>query len=482
MAAKRIFQIAKEFERDEKDIIAFLTGQGIKVGNRLSAVSEEAYEMLKTKFLAPPEPEPVPEPEPAPEPEPTPEPDATPAPQGEQPPAQGGGKKKKKKNKPAQPDAEQADTPINASNVQNIEVETANVKVSSQVAYEAMMAGNQFIENYNVGKSKKKIKASKPNLTPTSDPWAIICEHKVEYPDSTPMRYWQAVDKLATKSLKLLRAFGMDNRKDLSELREVVSSIGLPFQPREIFTDEENQLFEEQRELLFRTFGHGMGKVNDHLYELKRYAWDMRAQYDYMDFVEYTTTPNHALKYKERAPFAEMLDAVTFSLRGVARRFYFYRKHTERVTAVAPNFLEWIDGYAKLKEQGADAAKLEKYLYWEKKFVDLMVFAACDNLLDPNKKIGTPYDVILALLKNYRDNMDDPDAERNFKYKVRGVTNVIYKTKEYVFVYRFADLEPHKDYRPPEEIAAAEAKAAEEAAEEAAKAAENKESPADSET
>lgn len=479
MATKRIYQIAKELEREEKDIITFLTGQGVKVGNRLSAVSEEAYEMVKAKFLAPPEPEPVPEPTPEPVKESAPS--ATPAPQEGQPPAQGGGKKKKKKNKSAQQNAEQPGMPIDLSNMQNVEVE-CNSSVMSYGAYEAMLAGQQFIANYRVGMTKKKIKESKPNLTPHSDPWAIICEHRVEYPDSTPMRYWQAVDKLATKSLKLLRAFGMDNRQDLAELREVVSSIGFPFQPREIFSDEENQLFEEQRELLFRTFGHGMGKVNDYLYELKRYAWDMRAQYDYMNFIEYTTTPNHALRSKERAPFTEMLDAVTFSLRGVARRFYFYRKNTERVKAVAPNFLEWIDGYAKLKEQGADAAKLEKYLYWEKKFVDFMTFAACDNLLDPNKKIGTPYDVVLSLLKNYRDTMDDPDAERNFKYKVRGVTNIIYKTKEYVFLYRFADLEPNKDYRPPEEIAAAKAKAAEKAAKAAAEAAENKESPADSET
>ena len=64
MAAKRIYQIAKEFEREEKDIIEFLTGQGIKVGNRLSAVSEDTYNLLKAKFLAPPEPEPAPVPEP----------------------------------------------------------------------------------------------------------------------------------------------------------------------------------------------------------------------------------------------------------------------------------------------------------------------------------------------------------------------------------------------------------------------------------
>ena len=59
---KRIFQLAKEFERDEKEIIAYLTTQGIKVSNRLSAVSEETYNMLKVKFTAPPEPEPEPEP------------------------------------------------------------------------------------------------------------------------------------------------------------------------------------------------------------------------------------------------------------------------------------------------------------------------------------------------------------------------------------------------------------------------------------
>ncbi|MBQ9496326.1 MAG: translation initiation factor IF-2 N-terminal domain-containing protein, partial [Selenomonadaceae bacterium] len=68
---KRIFQLSKEFERDEKEIIAYLAEQGIKVSNRLSAVSEETYNMLKAKFMAPPPPPPEPpKPEPAPEPEP----------------------------------------------------------------------------------------------------------------------------------------------------------------------------------------------------------------------------------------------------------------------------------------------------------------------------------------------------------------------------------------------------------------------------
>ena len=67
MAAKRIYQIAKEFECDEKKIIEFLTGQGIKVANRLSAVSEDTYNLLKAKLFAPPPPPPPP-PEPKPEP------------------------------------------------------------------------------------------------------------------------------------------------------------------------------------------------------------------------------------------------------------------------------------------------------------------------------------------------------------------------------------------------------------------------------
>ena len=60
--------MAKEFECDEKEIMAFLAKQGVKVSNRLSAVNEETYNMLKAKFQAPPPaPEPEPEPEPAPE-------------------------------------------------------------------------------------------------------------------------------------------------------------------------------------------------------------------------------------------------------------------------------------------------------------------------------------------------------------------------------------------------------------------------------
>ena len=102
---------------------------------------------------------------------------------------------------------------------------------------------------------------------------------------------------------------------------------------------------------------------------------------------------------------------------------------------------------------------MEKYLKLEEKFVSLAEFMSFDNLLDGRKNKPKPFEIVLELLTNYRDNMDDPDAERDFKYKVRGVTNIIFKPKEYVFLYRFAELEPHKDYRPPEEIAAAEAAA-----------------------
>jgi hypothetical protein len=145
-------------------------------------------------------------------------------------------------------------------------------------------------------------------------------------------------------------------------------------------------------------------------------------------------------------------------------------KNTERLENVLKNFFEWIDGYAKLKEEGADTAKVEKYLDLEKKFISMVEFMSFDNLI-PRKKL-VPFDIILDLLNNYRDNLDDPDAERNFKYKVRGVTNLLHKPKEYVFTYQFADLEPQKDYRPPEEIAAAEAKAAAEAEAQAKAAAE----------
>ena len=113
---------------------------------------------------------------------------------------------------------------------------------------------------------------------------------------------------------------------------------------------------------------------------------------------------------------------------------------------------------------------MEKYLSLEKKFISLVEFMSMDNLLFLKKK-PAPFATALAVLNEYRDNMDDPDAERNFKYKIRGITLVLYKPKEFVFLYQLANLEPHKDYRSPEMIAAAEAAKAQAEAEAAAKAA-----------
>lgn len=474
MAAKRIYQIAKEFEREEKDIIEFLTGQGIKVGNRLSAVSDDTYNLLKAKFLAPPEPEPAPAPEPVAEQSaPVEQPNAS----SEQAPAQqqGGGKKKKKKNKNPQAQGEAGEqfeedsAPVAATSAPAFNFGFMN-EATAAVYREATEAGNIFIEDYRAGYSKKKRKALQPKLSPVSDMWNIIRDLQFDYPDASPVRYWQAVNKLSTKAFKLLQKFGLANREALAAMRKFVAPVGKPFEPREIFTEEENQLFEEQRKLLFRLFSHGMGEVNDNLYYLKMKAEHMKEQYEHMDFVEYTVNPDADLRSKDRAPFYELAEAVNYSIRGVARRFVFYMKNTERLENVLKNFFEWIDGYAKLKEEGADTAKLEKYLDLEKKFISMVEFMSFDNLI-PRKKL-VPFDIILDLLNNYRDNLDDPDAERNFKYKVRGVTNLLHKPKEYVFTYQFADLEPQKDYRPPEEIAAAEAKAAAEAEAQAKAAAE----------
>ena len=339
-------------------------------------------------------------------------------------------------------------------------------KRTQTALFEGIMAGNDFINHYTPGfgsiiESNGKNKP-KPFLTPTMDTWGILYNMKFEYPDSSPVRYWQAVAKLMTRAFKLMNAFGLKNKEALSQMREVVSPVGKKYQPREIFTPQENQEFEEQQTLLFQTFGHGMGLVNDNLYDLKLKAERMKVNCERMNFLEYATNPQAELRSNDRLPFDQLLEAVVFSVRGVARRFNFYLTHQERIKNIVNSFFEWLDGYAQLKEQGAPAAKLEKYLELEEKFVDIAEFMSFDNLLDYKKiKQGkvTSFDVAVELLTAYRDNLDDPDAERNFKYKIRGLTNVIYKPKEFVFLYRFAGLEPNVDYRPSEEIAAAKAEA-----------------------
>ncbi len=473
---KRIFQLSKEFGRDEKEIIAFLTTQGIKVSNRLSAVSEETYNLLKEKFMAPPEPEPEPAPAPAPEPAPAPavkeekpaEPATAPAKQP-QPPQ--GDKKKKKKNKA--PQAAAAETPPQegqpATPEEKPEKEVTDLKIENMnkrtrtILFEGIMAGNNFIQRYSQNSGQTPLnKQKKPMLTADMDAWGILFNHKVENSDS-PMRYWESVSKLMTRAFKIINGFGLANREALAAMRDAMAPIGGKYQPREAFTPEENKMFEAQQRLLFRTFGHGMGLVNDNLYALKMKADRMKARFEYMDFLSYVTNPEDELRSNERVPFNELIEAVAHSARSIVRRFNFYNDHKERIDNIIKKFFEWIDGYAKLKESGATVAKLEKYLELEEKFIDIVEFMSFDNNLVDSKKekkgAPSPFDTLVDLLEAYRDNLDDPDAERNFKYKVRGVINIIYKPKEYSFTYQFGGLESNKDYRPPEEIAAARAAA-----------------------
>jgi len=485
LAAKRIYQIAKEFERDEKEIIEFLTGQGIKVGNRLSAISEDAYNMLKAKYTAPPEPEPVPEP-PKPEPKPEPKPkikselktelkpeikseSAEPAEQTAQPaePDQPSAKKKKKKKKKSAAQDDEAGEPL--PEVSAEELQELN-DATQAILYEGIQAGCQFIQKYSNGLTKRQRKESGFNLSPNTDPWAVLRDFNREDPDRSPAKYWDGVARLVTMAFRLGNEFGLNHRENLGELRNVVKPVGIPYEPREIFTDEENELFAEQQKFLFMTFGSGMGAVNDSLYDLKMYAERMKKKFEHINHLEYVTNPAYPLRSADRVPFSEVVDNVCASLSGIGRRLYFYNNNKEHVVASIENFFAWIDGYAKLKEQGAPAEKLEKYLSLEKKFISLVEFMSMDNLLFLKKK-PAPFATALAILNEYRDNMDDPDAERNFKYKIRGITLVLYKPKEFVFLYQLANLEPHKDYRSPEMIAAAEAAKAQAEAEAAAKAA-----------
>ena len=486
MATKRIYQLVKEFERDDKEIIAYLTSQGIKVTNKLSAVSDETYNMLKAKFMAPP---PPPEPEPAPEPPPAVKEDA-PAESSEaatQPAPDF--KKKKKKNKAPQPgqapqpQAQPQDkTQPQAEPGEDIKIisdeKIANMARRTQsILFEGIKAGNEFIRHYSTHSGGSVTgKRPIPILTPNLDTWEVLFNHKFEYPDSSPARYWNAVAKLMTRAFKINNAFGMSHREELAKMRDAIKPVGLKYQPREIFTDEENELFEAQQKLLFKTFGHGAGLVNDNLYALKLKAEHMKVKYERMDFLEYVTNPNDELRSNDRVPFNELAEAVTYALRGIARRYYFFYDNEERINKIIKDFFVWIDGYAKLKEQGAPVEKLEKYLELEEKFISLVEFMSFDNLLLYKKKNKpSPFDTRSDVLAAYRDNMDDPDAERDFKYKARGVTNVTFKPKEFVFIYNFAGLEPNVDYRPPEMIAAAEAAKAAKEAEEA----EQKENPAD---
>ena len=475
MAAKRIYQIAKEFECEEKKIMDFLTAQGIKVSNRLSAVSDETYNLLKEKLFAPPPPEPKPQPKPEPQQQPAegqaaPTTPTAPADQTGEAPAQGKKKKKKKFKKPQGDD--EVDAELEAFKDQPVPFMSDNADVANsltQAVYaSAITAGNDFIDKYvPTGKRRKKA-----HLTRGMDTWQLMQDIIIEDPDSSPICYWQAVNKLTTKGYRILQDFGLKNRELLAEMREFVKPVGLNYEPQEIFTDEENQKFETQQRFMFLRFGHGMGKVNDNLFELKMYAERKKAYCEQMSFVDYLTNPDSMLETKIPMPFNALAEAMAYSIRSVVFHVDFYKEYKELIGAAIENFFAWKDGYKQLKEQGADAAKLEKYLKLMEKFFSMVEFFSFDNLSFVRKNQPAPFLTLINLLNEYRDNMDDPDAERNFKYKVRGLASIIYKPKEYIFLYQFGELEPHKDYRTPEMIAEYEAKKAAEAAAKAAAEAE----------
>ena len=234
-------------------------------------------------------------------------------------------------------------------------------------------------------------------------------------------------------------------------MRDKTIAIGAKYEPQEIFTAEENQLFEDQQKILFDAFGHGLGKVNDNLFELKMYAENQKRYGERINLLEYVKNPDASkLESKIPMPFNVVAETILFSICSIPYHVDFYNDNKEHVLRAIEQYFAWVDGYKKLKEQGADAAKLEKYLELEKKLVTLIEFMSIDNLIKTSRKKIIPFNVALDLLNEYRDNLDDPDAERNFKYKIRGLNNAIYKPKEYVFLCQLADLDPHKDYRPPE--------------------------------
>ena len=470
MASKRIYQLAKEFERDEKEIIEFLTNQGIKVSNKLSAVNEDTYNILKAKYTAPPEPEPVPEPEPEPA-------SAESVVDGEQEPALAK-KKKKKKNKTPQPEGEaQSDTATQPDATDQPQPTGKKVKESDAtqlVNLEAIAAGNAFIEDYDVGRhSKKGKKKLAPRLYKGIDMWDLLQSSTYDFADTSPIRYYKAANKMATKAFQLIQAYGTKHREQLAELRNVVNPLGAKYVYDETFTAEENLTFETQQELLYKIFGHGMGQVNDRLFDLKKYCERNKTRFEMIDFVEYLEGGENAFETQVRVPFNMLVETIANSMRGIVRRLEFYLDHKEFVITAVKEFLEWREGYKTLKQQGADAAKLEKYLALEQKLVELLEFASFDNLFYLSKNPRILFNEVLELLKAYRDDIDNPDAERNFKYKILCITFAVQKPKEFIFLNRFGELDRQKDYRPLEEIAAEEeaARAESKAATIAAKAA-----------
>ena len=438
MAAKRIYQLAKEFERDEKEIIEYLTSQGIKVANRLSAVSDDTYVLLKAKFTEPPK---VEEPEPPKVEEPAPV-EKTVVFSSDQKPADEqtqGGKKKNKKNKnPQQQGQQQGQQGQQQAQSPQLAQQAPIINKSTQEVYnEAIKAGNDFIERYvPFNKRKKKNRAEAGKIGPFMDSWGLLQSSRFEYVDSAPSLYWQAVNKLTTAAYKKTQNFGLSNRAFMAEMREAFKLVGAPYVPREIFTDEENELFATQQKFLFSTFSHGQGALNDNLLALKIYCERMSRKFERMDYVEYLTNPDSELNVKPPVPFDAMADVISQGLRGMVNRVRFYRRNKDTIAFAIKNFFEWVDGYQKLKEQDADPAKLKKYLELEGKFIYLTEFMAMDNLLHVKKKEFIPYVKATELLNAYRDDMDNPEAEETFKYLLRGVMNLLFKPKEFVFLWQ----------------------------------------------
>ena len=413
--AKRIYELAKEFARDDKEIIEYLTAQGIRVANRLSAVSEDTYNLLKKKF--------------------TEQPKVEESPKIEEPAPQAASPKKKKKNKVAQTDDGQV--AAQAQPASQIQTKPVVSEAAMQEIYkEAMRAGNEFIEHYTPSGTKKNPPASTIMGTGL-DSWGLMQAAKVFDAGDSPALYWKAVNKLTTAAFRKLQRFGLAHREDIAAMREATKAIGEDYVPREIFTDEENARFAKQQHFLFMTFSHGQGTINDQLLALKIYCERMSVKFEHMNFVEYLTDPGCELQIKPRVPFNVMAEVITHSAKAFPRRFFFYKKNKDVVDLVFKTFFDWVDGYQKLKESGADEAKLQKYLELEEKFVYMTEFMSFDNLLHVPKKDVIPYVNAVEVLNAYRDDLDNPEAEAKFKYDMRGkVMYFIVKPKEFVFMWQ----------------------------------------------
>ena len=438
MAAKRIYQLAKEFERDEKEIIDYLSSQGIKVANRLSAVNDDTYNLLKAKFTEPPK---VEEPE-APKVEEQPPVEKMTVFSSDQKPDDEATqvKKKNKKNKTPQQQQQQVQQQ-GQPQLQTQPIPNPINQATQNIYNEAIQAGNDFINHYvPSSKRKKKFRAEAAAVGAQMDSWGLLQENRFEFIDSSPCRYWQAVNKLTTAAFKKAQNFGLSNRVLMADMRETLKVVGNDYVPREIFTDEENELFATQQRFLFVTFGHGQGALNDNLLALKIYCERMSMKFERMNYVEYITNPDSELNVKPPVPFNAMAENISHGLRGIAIRVRFYKQYKDIITFAIQNFFEWVDGYQKLKEAGADVAKLKKYLHLEGKFIYLTEFMAMDNLLFIKKKDIIPYLKVVELLNTYRDNIDNPEAEETFKYELRGMMNVLYKPKEFVFLWQLGEL------------------------------------------